>query len=334
MAKTGRPPSMVDVAKHAGVSHQTVSRVLNTPDAVRADTRERVERSMRELSYRRNSQARALKTRRTGLIGVVSQGYADFGPTQLTLSIEGAARDRGYATALSVVRDACPQTVEATLDFFLSHGVEGIIVLTPVPGLIEAAEQLAAKTPVVVLTSGLESEGELRVAGIDHAHGAELATRHLVEQGRRRIAHISGPMTWFDAQGRVEGWRRSLQEAGMDDSRMAEAEDWTAEAGFAAMEELCAAEALPDAVFASNDFIALGAIRALEQRGVEVPRDVSVVGYDDVDGAAFFHPPLTTVAQPFREAGRAALTLLLDQAESAAGRERVFLEPHLVVRES
>lgn len=333
MPKTGRPPSMIDVAKHAGVSHQTVSRVLNTPEAVRPDTRERIERSMRELGYRRNSQARALKTRRTGLIGVVTQGETDFGPTRMTLAIERAARERGYATALSVVPDARRRTVESTLDFFLSHGIDGIVVITPVPVLAEAAKQLAAKTPVVIVTSGLWPDGLVGVAGIDQELGARMATAHLIDQGHRRIAHIAGPEDWFDARGRVDGWRQALAVAGLKGAPLVQAGGWTAESGYRAAQELLDGGELPDAVFAANDFIALGLIHAAHERGLSVPADLSVMGYDDVDAAGYFSPPLSTVRQPFEEAGRAALELLLDEGE-ALSQVPHFIAPELVLRRS
>lgn len=333
MARTGRPPSMIDVAEYAGVSHQTVSRVLNTPEAVRADTRERVERAMRKLGYRRNSHARALKTQRTGLIGVVSHGDTDFGPARMTMAIEGAARERGYATALSVVRDADPGTVGSTLEFFLSHGIDGIVVITPVPALAEAAKQLSEKIPVVIVTSGLWPADNMNVAGIDQELGARMATQHLIDQGRQRIAHIAGPMDWFDAKGRVVGWRQALAVAGLTAPAMVEAAWWSAEAGYAAAQELLERRTLPDAVFAANDYIALGLIRAMDERGLSAPQDIAVIGFDDVDAAGYFSPPLSTVRQPFEEAGQAALELLLDQG-AALTQVPHFISPELVVRRS
>ncbi|WP_157075351.1 LacI family DNA-binding transcriptional regulator [Nesterenkonia jeotgali] len=328
-----RRPSMIDVAKHAGVSHQSVSRVLNAPETVHPDTRERIERSMATLGYRRNSQARALKTQSTGLIGVVSQGDTDFGPTRMTWAIENAARQRGYATALSVVRDQRAETVESTLDFFLSHGIEGIVVITPVPALAEAAKQLSARVPLVLVTSGLWPAGNMNVAGIDQELGARRATQHLIDRGHRAIAHIAGPMDWFDARGRVVGWRQALAVADLSAPRMIRASGWTAEAGYDAAQQLFTGQPLPDAIFASNDFIALGLIRALSERGLSVPGDISVVGFDDVDAAGYFSPPLTTVRQPFEEAGRAALELLLDVSDGLTHVPN-FISPELVERGS
>lgn len=267
---------------------------------------------------------------------MVSQGHTDFGPARMTLAIEEAARERGYATALSVVRDAGMPTVEATVDLFLSHGIDGIdgiVVITPVPTLADAAKQLAARTPVVIVTSGLWPADNMNVAGIDQELGARRATEHLIELGHRSIVHIAGPMDWFDAKGRVVGWRQALAVADLKAPPMLHATDWTAESAYQAAQQLLAWDTLPEAIFAANDFIALGLIRALEENGLAVPRDISVVGYDDVDAAGYFSPPLTTIRQSFELAGQAALELLLDQSD---GMTQVpnFIAPELILRGS
>ncbi|WP_243730375.1 LacI family DNA-binding transcriptional regulator [Nesterenkonia salmonea] len=328
----GRAPSMIDVAKQAGVSHQTVSRAINTPEALRSDTLERVRRAMRDLGYRRNSQARALKTRKTGLIGVVNPGDSSFGPNRTTLAIEEAARKQGFATALSVVRDARKETVDSTLDFFLGHGVEAVIVIAPVPTVADAARQLSTRMPVVIVTSGLSAAADQNVVGIDQEMGARLVVQHLLTLGHRNVAHISGPDDWYDARGRVTGWRQLLAESGLEAGAQVGSSGWTAECGFRAAQELLAHDT-PDAIFVANDFMALGAIRALESRGLRVPYDVSVVGYDDVDAAAYFSPSLTTVRQPFETAGRAAMNMLLRiTAEKVPGDG--LIAPELVIRSS
>lgn len=334
-----RAPSMVDVAEHARVSHQTVSRVLNTPDAVRPATREKVERAMRELGYRRNATARALKTRRTGLIGVITPGHSAFGPNRMTLAVEEAAREHGCATALSVVRDSRPETVESSLEFFLDHGVDGIVVLAPITAVAEAARQIAETRSVVLVASGAEPTASLDVVGIDQVRGARQAVRHLLDAGRRRIAHVAGPEEWYDARGRVQGWRETLAEAadadvaGISEGPLRRCRGWTAEDGHAAGVELApeVASGSVDAVFAANDFIALGMMHAFAERGLRVPEDVAVVGFDDVDGAAHLNPPLTTVRQPFEAVGRAAITELFD----VGGTEHsTLIAPTLIRRAS
>lgn len=328
-----RPPSMIDVARRAGVSHQTVSRAINSPEALRSDTLARVRRAMRDLGYRRNSQARALKTRRTGLMGVVSPGDASFGPNRTTLAIEEAGRERGFATALSVVRDAQATTITSTLDFFLGHGVEAIVVIAPVPPLADAARQLSARMPVVIVTSGLSAAPEQNVVGIDQDLGARLAVQHLLEEGHREIAHIAGPEDWYDARGRVRGWKQALTECGVAARPQITSRGWTAEDGHQAAQALLKSGAVPHGIFAANDYLALGAIRAIEESGLRVPEDISVVGYDDVDAAGYFRPPLTTVQQPFESAGQAAVEMLL-QITHGESPGQVSIPPRLVRRSS
>ncbi|WP_344683485.1 MULTISPECIES: LacI family DNA-binding transcriptional regulator [Actinomycetes] len=354
---SGRAPSMIDVARAAGVSHQTVSRVLNTPDAVREDTRRRVEQAMRGLGYRRNSTARALKTRRTGLIGVVSPGDSTFGPSRMTLAIEEAAREAGYATALSVVRDPDPTSVDEALEFFLDRGIDGIVVIAPVVAMAEAARQISRTVPVVVLASAAEQTPDMQVLGIDQVAGARMAVRHLRQGGRERIAHVCGPEEYHDAQGRIIGWREELRDAGLPLLPLARAGGWSAADGHAAARRVLARKGgdqgggeAPDAIFAANDHLALGVVQAVREAGLSVPEDVAVVGFDDVDGADFFSPPLTTVRQPFEEAGAAALgslfgagaggpdgatvPLVRREASSGSSRGPSLIQPRLVVRAS
>ncbi|GAB3176825.1 LacI family DNA-binding transcriptional regulator [Nesterenkonia halophila] len=326
-----RAPSMVDVAEQARVSHQTVSRVLNTPDAVRPATREKVERAMRELGYRRNATARALKTRRTGLIGVITPGHSAFGPNRMTLAVEEAAREHGFATALSVVRDSRPETVESSLEFFLDHGVDGIVVLAPIIAVAEAARQIAETRSVVLVASGAEPTASLDVVGIDQVRGAREAVRHLLDAGRRRIAHAAGPGEWYDARGRVQGWQETLSAAGVAEGPLLHCAGWTADDGYAAGAELApqVASGVVDAVFAANDYIALGMMHAFADHGLSVPEDVAVVGFDDVDGAAHLSPPLTTVRQPFEAVGRAAIAELFG---AGGGEHTTLIAPTLIRR--
>src|SRR5690606_29136073 len=287
------PPSMADVAAAAGVSHQTVSRVLNTPDLVREETRARVEDAIRALGYRRNRTARALRTQRSGLVGVVNPGEARFGPAHTTMAIEEAARQAGYATTMAVVRDADPATVDGVLEFFLDHRVDGIIVIAPVTAVAAAADRLVGELPVVLVAAGLRPTRRRHVVGVDQEPGARLATRHLVGLGHRRIAHVSGPHDWFDARARIDGWRHELECAGLRVPPLITG-GWDAEDGYRVARGLVAAGDVPEAIFAANDLLALGIIRALEEAGLRVPDDVSVVGVDGAERAGLFSPPLTT----------------------------------------
>ena len=328
-----RPPSMIDVAKQAGVSHQTVSRVLNTPDVVRPETRRRIERAMQELGYRRNSQARALKTRSTGLIGVVCSADFSFTPGRLVVAIEEAAREAGFVTALRVIKEIDEEAVRNTVEFFLGHGIESIVVLAPLPEMAEAAQQMAQRLPTVTISSGLDPAGGLHVIRVDQNFGARLATEHLVGLGHRSIAHLAGPHGWYWAEGRIRGWAETLRESGLKDDLLVVSEGWAANDGYAAAQELLTGGVRPGAVFAANDYMALGAIRAFEEVGLRVPDDISVMGYDDVEAAAFFSPSLTTVREPSEQAARAAVDTLIAFAGGASA-EHSSLRPELVMRAS
>lgn len=338
MARSGggtaarRRPSMVDVAAAAGVSHQTVSRVLNTPDAVRPATRERVEAAIAQLGYRRNTSARALVTRRTRLIGVLNPGQARFGPANTTMAIEEAARQAGYATTVAVVRDARFATVEAALESLHELGVEGVVFVAPVTQVAPAAVELSSRLPVVMVAAGLQDSPSLHVVAVDQRAGARMATRHLIDLGHRDIVHVAGPNDWFDARTRIVGWRDEMLSAGLDPPPII-AGGWDPEHGYEIARTLVRERRLPSAIFAANDPMALGMLRAFHEAGVSVPGDVSLVGFDDVEGAGFFEPPLTTVRQPFAAVGERSIEVLLAALDGAPA-SRTLIAPELVVRAS
>lgn len=323
---------MTDVAAAAGVSHQTVSRVLNSPEKVRPQTRDRVIEAIRELGYRRNTAARALVTRQTRLIGVVNPGEARFGPANMTFAIEQAASRAGYATTLAVMRDAQARTVDSALDFFLELGVDGIIVIAPITAVAPAAKELSASLPVVMVAAGLREDSSLHVVAVDQEAGARMATRHLLELGHRDIVHVAGPNSWYDARSRIVGWRDELVRAGVAPPPIVSG-GWDPELGYDVGRTLIRERRLPGAIFAANDLLALGLLRAFHEEGVRVPDDVSIVGFDDVAGAGYFAPPLTTVRQPFAAVGNRAIEVLFAALDGAPA-SRTLIAPELVVRGS
>jgi DNA-binding LacI/PurR family transcriptional regulator len=323
---------MNDVAAAAGVSHQTVSRVLNSPEMVRPATRERVHAAIRQLGYRRNTAARALVTRQTRLIGVVNPGEARFGPANMTFAIEQAASRAGYATTLAVMRDAQAQTVDSALDFFLELGVDGIIVIAPITAVAPAAKELSASLPVVMVAAGLREDSSLHVVAVDQEAGARMATRHLLALGHRDIVHVAGPNSWFDARSRIVGWRDELLRAGVAPPPIV-AGGWDPEQGYQVGKTLIRERRVPGAIFAANDLLALGLLRALHEEGVRVPEDVSVVGFDDIAGSGYFAPPLTTVRQPFAAVGHRAIEVLFAALDGAPAT-RTLIAPELVIRGS
>lgn len=330
-----RPPAMGDVAALAGVSHQTVSRVLNDHPSVRPETRDRVLAAIAELGYRRNPAARALVTRRTGTIGVVTSGSALFGPTSTLIAVGDAARDAGYFVSVATVARWEGDALERALEHFMAQGVEGVVVVAAHDDAVAAVERFASPVPVVMV--GPKDRSGLLTVAVDQYAGARLAVRHLVDLGHREVAHLHGPLDWLDARERVQGWRDELEQAGLTPGALITG-DWSADRGYAVGRELVAAAGtrrggLPTAVFAANDQLALGLLHAFAEAGVRVPGEVSVVGFDDVDGSAHFAPPLTTVRQEFRSLGTTCLGLLL-AAIGGEVPEPVLVAPHLVTRSS
>lgn len=322
---------MSDVAVVAGVSHQTVSRVLNGHPSVRPETRQRVLDAIVQLGYRRNTAARALVTRRTATIGVVSSGSALFGPTSTLIAVEGAARDAGLFVSVATVARWESEALHQVLEHFMSQGVEGVVVIAAHDDAIEAVQQFAAPVPVVMVGPKDVPGGRVLSVAVDQHAGARLATRHLLDLGHAGVAHLAGPEDWLDARARIAGWRDELLGAGITPSDPIPG-DWSAGRGYEVGLDLLR-QGLPTAVFAANDQLALGLLRAFAEAGVRVPLDVSVVGFDDVDGSAHFFPPLTTVRQEFGALGRRCMELLL---AAIAGHDEApdLIAPHLVVRAS
>ncbi len=327
---TRRAPVMLDVAKRAGVSHQTVSRVLNNPELVRASTREKIIAAIEDLGYRPNTAARALVTRRTRLIGVINAEVSYFGPESTARAIESAARDAGYATITSGSKIG--GGVSDTFEFFLALGVDGLIVVAPTDEIAAASRKLVGTLPIVTITAGLRDPGEMHVVGVDHVRGARDATAHLIQLGHRRIAHIAGPSNWFDARAREAGWLTELIEADLPKSSSIVG-GWDPASGYRAANVLLSQTDRPTAVFAANDLIALGLIRRLHEEGLSVPHDIAVVGYDDTPGSAFFDPPLTTIQQPFKAVGVHAIRALLGTISGSESQSSLIV-PTLVRRAS
>ena len=200
-----RPPGLYDVAKLAGVSHQTVSRVINSHPSVREETRRRVQDAIDELGYRRNVAARTLVTRRSNTIGVITSVSPLWGPSSTLIGVETAARDAGFYLTVAGLRSIEPAGVKEVLGHFIDQGVEGIVVIAPEAALAHMAEPFVTDLPVVMVAAGAEPAPGVQITSIDQEQGARLATRHLIELGHTRIGHIAGPEPWFDATARLRG---------------------------------------------------------------------------------------------------------------------------------
>jgi DNA-binding LacI/PurR family transcriptional regulator len=322
---------MADVARVAGVSHQTVSRVLNGSDSVRPETKERVLRAMRELDYRPNSLARALVTGRSWTLGVVSFDTTLYGPASTLFGIERAAHTQGYFVSIVSVTSLDRDSVLGAVAQLRGQGVDGILLITPQEGAVEAVLHIPRDMPVVAVEAGPEEA--VPVVTVDQVAGAATATRHLLELGHRTVWHVAGPSDWLEARQRIDGWMAALEEAGADPPPLLSG-DWSARSGYELGKRLATVRDVT-AIFAANDQMALGILRALYEAGREVPRDLSIVGFDDIPEAQFFTPPLTTVHQDFNEVGRQSLMLLLDEIGAPTrSSSRVVVPPRLKVRES
>ncbi|HYJ08867.1 MAG TPA: LacI family DNA-binding transcriptional regulator [Polyangiaceae bacterium] len=321
---------MADVARLAGVSYQTVSRVLHDSPHVRGDTRERVLAAIRQLDYRPNSMARALVTGRSRTLGVVSLDTTQYGPASTLLGIQQAAHDVGYAVSVSSLRSLNRGTVLEAIEQLRDQGVDGVAVVAPIRAGVDALRHIRSDFAVVAVEAG--PNASVPVAAVDQMSGAAAATRHLLNLGHKTVWHLAGPPDWNDAEERIEGWKAALKAARAPIPAPLRG-DWTARSGYELAQSLLQVPKLT-AVFVANDQMALGLLRRLHEAGREVPRDLSVVGFDDIPEAAYFTPPLTTVRQDFAELGRRCLHLLLGRIEGEGTGTRVVVAPELVVRES
>ena len=333
---SGAPPTMEDVARLAGVSHQTVSRGLNDHPNVSPATKEKVSAAIGELGYRRNAAARSLVTRSSKVIGVIITELEQYGPASTLLGLQEAAFREGYFVSVAGLRELTPEAMLESVNHLLNQAPDGIVVVAPVQAGVDLFRDLQVTIPLEVVAGGLAPEGSQEQA-------ARTAVAHLADLGHRAIAHLAGPEQWIDAQRRAAGWRAELEARGLEAAPPMTG-DWGAESGYRNGLEFDAAAS--SAVFVANDQMALGFMRALHERGISVPRDISVMGVDDQPEAAYFLPPLTTIRQDFRSMGRYCIDRLLlqipgsdtDAAGSSGGTAAVtpheLPAPELVVRSS
>jgi DNA-binding LacI/PurR family transcriptional regulator len=319
---------MADVARLAGVSHQTVSRVLNDHPNVRAPTRDRVLAAIRELAYRPNAAARTLVTRRTHTLGVISVDTMLYGPTSMLYGFERAAHD-AYFVSIASLPALDRRSMLDAVDRFVGQGVEGIVVIATHDSGVAALAHVPPEVPIVALGCG--THASISSVAVDNEEGAITATRYLLGLGHTTVHHIAGPATNLDAAERVIGWRRALREAGAPEPAVLDG-DWSAASGY----ELAGQLTEPaTAILCGNDTMALGVLRALAERGLRVPQDVSVVGFDDIPEARYYTPPLTTVRQDFGEVGRQALNVLVERMSGAGDPEpKIRVSTELVARRS
>ena len=325
-----RSPVMADVARLAGVSHKTVSRVLNGHPHVSPDARDRVQHAIAQLGYRPNRAARSLVTRESMSLGVITVDTTHYGPASTLFGIEGAARAAGYFVTLATLRTVNATTMREALDYLITAAVDGIAVIAPVDAAVHAIHGLTPHIPLVMVeVSGPE---EIPSVMVDQVLGARLAVRHLIDLGHHTILHLSGPPRWSEAQARIRGWREELATAGLSAPHVIEG-DWSPQSGHHAATAVLA-HPHATAVFAGNDQMALGLIKALHEHGLTIPTDLSIVGFDDLPEAPFFIPALTTIRQDFEAVGQRCMETLLTLMRGEGTITPAPVIPELIVRES
>jgi DNA-binding LacI/PurR family transcriptional regulator len=344
-----RPASIRDVARLAGVSHQTVSRVLNGHASIRDATKSRVLAAMDELQFRPSRAARMLSRRRSQTIGVLAAAVgAHYGPASSVSAVEDAARERGYYASVARLASVTPGAISATIEDLLSQDVEGIVIVAPRTAVLSRLAALPMNVPIVAAQGEQHGTGGIPVASVNQEAGVAMVLGHLIGQGHRRILHVAGPPDWSDAQSRLRAYKEEMEAAGLAWSPPLFG-DWTADSGFEIGRALAGdrtgsrhAELPFSAVFSSNDQMALGLIHAFRAAGLDLPRDVSIAGFDDIPESAHFWPPLTTVRQDFGELGKRCVTMLLDairrsEDQAAAGSVAsvsTVVGPELIIRKS
>ena len=302
-----------------GVSTQTVSRVINKRPDVSPETRRAVEAAIAEHGFQPSAVARSLVQRRSQMLGVIVAGLRYFGVGQTVNGIAEAAEEAGYSIILKELASYDVPDIAPVVDFFVAHRVEGIIFAPPQmdANVRHLQEQLPPTAPPVVFLKA-EPSDQFTSIGIDNVGAAATATRHLISLGRRRIAHITGPLSWREARDRRDGWLQALAEAGLEPGPMV-AGDWSSSSGAAAFEAILAQDPAIDAVFAGSDQMALGALHVANERGIRIPDELAFVGFDGLPEAAEFTPSLTTIRQPLQEMGRLSVTELVEALKSDEG---------------
>lgn len=321
---------MFDVAERSGVSHQTVSRVLNNHKNVSERTRKKVLKAMEELGYRPNLVARALVTGKTATIGVLSHNTTLFGPASTLHSVQSAAREQGYKTSIYSLKSEDKDSIIAGIEQLKHDGVDGIVIIAPQIKGTKEVSAVIGRFPAVLVEN--ESTESLPSVNVDQFFGAYELTKHLINLGHKSIAHISGPKDWYESQGRTKGYKKALAEYKLATNLVWEG-DWSAHSGYENTFKILKNKDIT-AIFAGNDAMALGSLKAIYESGLKVPVDISVVGFDDLPESSFFSPALTTAKQDFHAVGIQALEILLGLINKSKSRMNIAIKPDVFIRES
>jgi LacI family transcriptional regulator len=334
--------TIYEVAKRAGVSQQTVSRVLNDHPDVSSDTRKHVKQIIEELNYRPNAIAQSLSRRKSKLLGVVTAGLRFIGPSRTLSGITSKTEALGYGLLIKELPQFQTNDVQTLLQWFQSHQVDGIIWAVPEIGDNHSwLDSFLPDLDIPLLFLTMPQRKDTAVVTIDNYYGAQLAVKHLIECGRQHIAHISGPLDWWEARQRMAGWTNTVKQAGMEClPQMSIEGNWSSRSGLIAIEQLLAQYPQMDAVFVANDQMALSVLLAANKAGKKIPDDLMVVGFDGIPESEYFLPPLTTILQNQDLLGRFAVTELVNFIDRSGSDDPVKFSPHhslqpeIIIRES
>ena len=322
--------NIYDVAELAGVSHQTVSRVLNNHSSLKPATREKVEKAIAKLEYRPNQAARQLVTSQSRLIGLLVSGTELYGPSGILKSIESQARSEGYFVVTISVLSREPKSWLGAIDQLRGLNIDGIITVALPREVIDEVERALPDAALVVVDT--EPSKDFDVINIDNLNGGVLATEYLISLGHERIAHISGPENQYEADQRKNGYLKVMKKAKLKPQILQG--DWSTSIGLKLGLELFSQKVPPTAVFCANDHLALGVLKAAALEGLRVPADISIVGFDDIPEAQYLIPSLTTVRQDFIALGEIVISRVLASLKGESSHETLLVQPTLMLRDS
>ena len=322
--------NIYDVAKLAGVSHQTVSRVMNNHVSIRPATKERVLKAMKQLDYQPNLAARSLVTTKSNMLAFLIADTVLYGPVGMNNAMERHARHSGYlVVSLSVIPGDAESLNEALASLRVLQ-IEGLVTIALPPESVKLATESFPDIPMVSLDT--YDIGNAHAVGIDNFEGGYRATKHLLDLGHTKILHVAGQFDSFEAQSRRKGYEKAMTDKKLKPDVIQG--DWTADTGLKIGVDLNLGVGGYTAIFAANDYLALGLMKALRLRGIEVPRDISLIGFDDIPEATYLTPALTTMRQDFKGLGEAAMGMLLAELANSDPTTRENLIPEIIVRES
>ncbi|MCB0104227.1 MAG: LacI family DNA-binding transcriptional regulator [Anaerolineales bacterium] len=330
-----------DVALAAGVSTQTVSRVMNKFSYVSEGTRKRVEAVVEEMGYRPSSLARSLSQQRSYTLGVITFGLKYIGPSQTLNGIADTADELGYMLLMKEIDKFNTANIENIIDSLLSQQVDGILWIAPEIGESHSwLDNSLSKVPVPMVFLAMKPRDGVTSVATDNFEGAVLATKHLLDCGRSKIGHIAGPMTWWEAEERKRGWRTTLEDAGLEAPECHCVEgNWSSASGEHAFGQLIETFPDMDGVFVGNDQMALSVLREAHRRGIQVPEQLAVIGFDNIPESAFFYPSLSTISQNLQLLGETAVETIVEMIQARQENQFIetqsrFISPSLVIRES